>query len=336
MQLLHERLEPVKTPASERVVVGSGAGQLLWFELSVDGSLRKQAALELGGCPSFLAMSGQKALAIDEHGSQLHFISLTGREPVLGASGPSGGSGPAYVGFDQTGRFALVANYRGGTVSVFEVGGDGRPLSVEQPGQHPHAIVCSPDNQHLLVPCLGSDRIAIFAFEPDTGQLTWRGACDVPRGAGPRHLTFATNGKLAYVTFEHTSQVGVFQWDAATGALGLASVVSTLAEGSRRAGNSAAHLALHPTGRALYASNRGDNSLAVFAIDAEGALKRHARLSTGLVPRHFSLNRQGDRLLVGNLEAASVTSLAVTEHGLCLTPLGVTSGVTQPFFVGFC
>ena len=337
MQELQAALEPRATPQTERVIVGSGSGHLLWFDLTEEGTLRPKTELRLGGCPSFLALSGTQALAVDEHGSLLYPITHLGPEPPsLGEPSASGGTGPAYVAFDRKGEFGLVANYVGGGVSVFRAGATGGAVSSQRAGQNPHAIVCSPDNRHVLVPCLGSDYVAVYRFDEASGALEPAGTAAAPLGTGPRHLTFDATGSIVYVTFEHTSEVGVFAWDAGAGRLELVSLVSTLGRAAGSAPNTASHIELHPSGRALYASNRGDDSLAVFAVDGKGGIALHQRIATGKKPRHFSVNGRGNRLLVGNLDAASVVSFDVREQGLHLVPLAVTSGIPLPFFVGFC
>ncbi len=336
MQEPHAALEPRATAFTDRAIVGSGSGHLLWFDLTEEGTLRAKNELRLGGCPSFFALSGTQALAVDEHGSLLYPITDVGQQVSLGAPSASGGTGPAYVAFDRSGEFALVANYQGGGVSVFRAGATGGAISSQRAGQNPHAIVCSPDNRHVLVPCLGSDYVAVYRFDADSGALEPAGNAAAPLGTGPRHLTFDANGRIVYVTFEHTSEVGVFAWDAGAGSLELVSLVSTLGNSAGRAPNTASHIEMHPSGRALYASNRGDDSLAVFAVDGKGAIQLQQRVATGKKPRHFSVNGRGDRLIVGNLDAASVMSFAVSDHGLHLAPLGITSGIAQPFFVGFC
>ncbi len=336
MQQLLAGREPRATPVTDRAIVGSGNGHLLWFELSEDGSLRAKSELRLGGCPSFLALSGSQALAVDEHGSLVYPITQVGPAPSLGAPSASGGTGPAYVAFDRSGEFGLVANYQGGGVSVFRAGAAGGAISSQRAGQNPHSIVCSPDNRHVLVPCLGSDYVAVYRFDAASGALEPASTAAAPLGTGPRHLTFDASGRLVYVTFEHTSEVGVFAWDAAAGSLEFVSLASTLGNAAGRGPNTASHIEMHPSGRALYASNRGDDSLAVFAVDGKGGIRHHQRIATGKKPRHFSVNPRGDRLLVGNLDAESVMSFQVQDHGLQLSPLRVTTGIPQPFFVGFC
>jgi 6-phosphogluconolactonase len=335
MQELHAALGPRATPASERVIVGSGSGKLLWFELNQDGTLRLKSELRVGRCPSFLALSGARVVAVDEHANLLLSITQGAREPSLGVPRASGGSGPAYVTFDKSGEFALVANYVRGGVSVFRAATSPAAVSSQSAGQNPHAVVCSPDNRHVLVPCLGSDYIAIFAFDSRSGALEPAGTAAAPLGAGPRHLTFDATGGVVYVTFEHSSEVGVYSWDAGACRLELTGLASTLGRSAGRAPNTAAHLELHPSGRALYVSNRGDDSLALFAVAADGSLALEQRIATGKKPRHFGLNRRGDRLIVGNQDASSLTTFEVSNHGLYLSPLGITSGVEMPYFVGF-
>ena len=336
MQELHAALEPRATPATDRIIVGSGSGLLLWFDLSEEGTLRQKSELKLGGCPSFLALSGTDALAVDEHGNLLHSIAGVGQKPRLGGSTASGGSGPAYVAFDRSGAFGLVANYLGGGVAVLRAGGAGEVVASQSAGHHPHAVVCSPDNRHVLVPCLGSDYVAVFRFDAESGALEPAGTAAAPLGTGPRHLTFDAAGRIVYVSFEHTSEVGVYGWDAGAGKLELWGLASTLGNAPGRAPNTASHIELHPSGRALYVSNRGDDSLAIFALDGKGGLELTQRVATGKMPRHFSVNRRGDRLVVGNLDAASILSFEALDHGLHLVPLGITSGVPLPYFVGFC
>lgn len=336
MQELIAALEPRATPSTDRIIVGSGSGRLLWFDLSEAGNLRAKTELSLGGCPSFLAMSGTQALAIDEHGSLLYPLTHLGPEPSLGIPRASGGTGPAYVAFDRSGEFGLVANYQGGGISVFRATSAGGAVCSQRAGQNPHSIVCSPDNRHVLVPCLGSDYVAVYRFDPASGALEPAGTAAAPLGTGPRHLTFDATGHIVYVTFEHTSEVGVFSWDAGAGTLELTALASTLGTGAGRAPNTASHIELHPSGRVLYASNRGDDSLAIFAVDGKGGINLLGRVTTGKKPRHFSVNRRGDRLLVGNLDDASVLTFDASEHGQHLSPLAVTPGIPQPFFVGFC
>jgi 6-phosphogluconolactonase len=183
---------------------------------------------------------------------------------------------------------------------------------------------------------LGSDYVAVYRFDAESGALEPAGTAAAPLGTGPRHLTFDASGRIVYVTFEHTSEVGVYGWDSGAGRLELLGLVSSLGKAASAAPNTASHLELHPSGRALYVSNRGDDSLALFAVDHRGGLELVERIPTGKKPRHFSVSRRGDRLLVGNLDAGSVQCFDVTHHGLKLTPLAVSSGIPMPYFVGFC
>jgi 6-phosphogluconolactonase len=183
---------------------------------------------------------------------------------------------------------------------------------------------------------LGSDYVAVFRFDAQSGALEPAGTAAAPLGTGPRHLTFDAAGRIVYVTFEHTSEVGVYAWDPGSGRLDLLRLLSTLGNAPGRAPNTASHIELHPSGRALYVSNRGDDSLAIFAVDGQGGIELTQRLATGKKPRHFSVNRRGDRLVVGNLDGASVMTFEAREHGLQLAPLGITEKIPQPYFVGFC
>ena len=191
MQELIAAPESRATPATDRAIVGSGSGHLLWFDLTEEGTLRAKAELRLGGCPSFLALSGTQALAVDEHGSLVYPIVQAGPAPSLGEPSTSGGTGPAYVAFDRSGEFGLVANYQGGGVSVLRAGAGGGVISSQRAGQNPHSIVCSPDNRHVLVPCLGSDYVAVYRFDAASGALEPAGTAAAPL------VTMAEDGYLA-------------------------------------------------------------------------------------------------------------------------------------------
>jgi 6-phosphogluconolactonase len=240
----------------------------------------------------------------------------------------SHGAAPCYLSFDRAGRFLLVANYGGGSVSVLPIldgGALGEATShvqheghgadpKRQAAPHAHCIVAAPDNRFVLVADLGLDAVLVYAFDARAGTLSRtpvaRGA--LAPGAGPRHLVFHPGGRAVYVTNELDSTVTTLRYDPASGALDALQTVPTLAE-PFAGRNAPADVHLHPSGRFLYLSNRGHDSIAAFAIDpATFTLRLLETLPTeGAWPRNFALDPSGRFLLVANQRADSVVVLRV-------------------------
>ena len=212
----------------------------------------------------------------DKKTGMLHFLN----------SQPSLGAHPCHVTTDRTGRFVLVANYTGGNVTVLPVLPDGRigdPAdSVQhtgksvnagrQEGPHAHSVNLSPDNRFAFVCDLGIDKIMIYRFDQKTGKLS---PAEIPYfqaapGAGPRHFTFSKNGENAFVVNELHSTISSFRYDAAKGFLTGLQTISTLPDGLTTE-NTCADVHVHPNGRFVYASNRGNDSIAAFSIEQGSA-----------------------------------------------------------------
>lgn len=249
----------------------------------------------------------------------------------------SAGAGPCFLAVDATVHAAFVANYVGGAIASYRIAPDGTlsgptqqinykdpsfgedgPNTAHQDGPHPHSAVLSPDNRFLIVNDLGHDQLSIFAIDPDSGKLV----ANQPHlfsnnrpGSGPRHLAFHPNGRWVYTINELDSTVDHFLWNTTHGQhpqalLTLAGPpVKTIADDFPVAKNAAAELAIASNGYFLYASNRGEDTLAVFAIDQDtGTLKPIQRLpSGGKSPRHFTLDPTGDWLLSENENSDTVT-----------------------------
>ena len=249
----------------------------------------------------------------------------------------SGGAGPCFLAVDPAGQSAYVANYSGGSIASYKVLPEGTlsapvevvdfhkpafghrgPNAARQEGPHPHCAMLSPENRFLLVCDLGSDEIAIFPVETESGRL---GAPslneDRSPGAGPRHCAFHPNGRWVYGIDELASRIDHFLWNATHPAAGAESQarltdtghsVSTLDPRFHET-NTAAEIVLSPDGHFVYASNRGENSLVVFRIDElTGELSLAQGISCGgKVPRHLTLDPSGAWLVCGNQDSASVT-----------------------------
>ena len=249
----------------------------------------------------------------------------------------SGGPGPCYVSVDPSGRCALVAHYNGGCVSTLPISPDGRLGEVATFLQHSgssvnpqrqthayaHWIGTDVTGRHALVCDLGLDKV--FSYRFDAGRATLE-ANDPPfvlvkPGFGPRHLAFHPNGRWAYVINEMGNAMLVLAYDAARGALHEIQSLSTL-PADFTGENTCAEVAVHPNGRFVYGSNRGHDSIAVFAVDeSSGKLTLVQHQSTlGRTPRGFALDPSGRWLLAGNQSSDNVHVFRVDPVTGNLTP----------------
>ena len=329
---------------AERVVyVASGSGAVLMFAVDgVTGTLVPRAETQAGECPSFVAFHPSRPLAyaIDEMGASVRSFAVAddGTLRQLGCV-ESGGAGPAYVSIDRAGSFAFVANYAGGTVAVFAISESGAqepPTQVVKAGKNPHSIAADVQNRRVSVPMLGEDVVLQYAFDPASGLLK---PALVPRtvapaGTGPRHIDFHPTLPVAYVVHEHSSELTAFGVGS-DGSFTELVTCSTLPGGLPQPGNTGSDVHVAPSGRFVYASNRGHDSIAIFELDARGLPMLIAHAPTqGSTPRNFCLIDDGALLLVANLRSDSVTTFAVDAISGALTPLATTNGIAQPFWIG--
>ena len=278
----------------------------------------------------------------------------TGKLTLLNQVASRGGD-PCYISFDKTGKYVLVANYAGGSVAIFPVMDDGRlgeasafiqhsghgtnPQRQEAP--HAHSVDLSPDNRFALVDDLGLDETLIYRFDSTKGSLA-AGPQSNPApakaepGAGPRHLAFHPNGNFAYVINEMASAVSAFRYDATTGELKKLQTISALPK-TFSGHSEAAEIQVHPSGRFLYASNRGQDSIAVFAIDKNlGTLTPIEYVSTkGANPRHFEIDPTGSLLFAANEKSDNIVVFQVNSQTGRLTPTGKVLEVSQPVCIKF-
>ncbi|HEX6636181.1 MAG TPA: lactonase family protein [Steroidobacteraceae bacterium] len=264
----------------------------------------------------------------------------------------SKGRGPSYVSVDATGRYVLDANYGGGYVEVLSLNGDGslkaRVAIVEHTGSstHPqrqtkpyaHWIRTDPTNQFALVADLGIDQIVVYRFDAETGALTANDppAAKMSPGSGPRHLAFHPNGKWVYAVQEISNEVLSFRWDSGKGTLTQFQAVKTLADDFKDP-NTAAEIAVRPDGRFLYVSNRGEDSVVVYAIDAgSGQLTFKQRVpSGGKVPRYFSFDPSARWLVVANQEGGNVVVFSIDPDTGELQQRGQPVSLPKPMGVVF-
>jgi len=182
----------------------------------------------------------------------------------------SGGAGPTHLSIDPSGKVVLVANYTGGTVSVFPIMGDGAlgaASDTQSSGAMTHHAVVNPTGGFAFVSALGANLVVQYKIDVQTGKLTPNGAVSPPASAGPRHLALRPDEKFAYGINETASSITTYAFDKGTGMLTAGATVSTL-PGNFAGQNTCAEIVVHPTGGTVYGSNRGHDSIVTFASDA--------------------------------------------------------------------
>ena len=261
---------------------------------------------------------------------------------------PSGGGDPSYISFDRSGQHVFAANYQGGNIAAWRLRPDGgigeRTAFVQHTGSSvnpqrqshafAHSIRVDLTNRFVLVADLGLDKLFVYKFDVKNGSLTPNDPpfVAVKPGSGPRHVVFHPNGRWVYLITEMGSTIIQFEWDARRGALKEAQTVSTLPADFH--GDSAcAEITVHPSGKFLYASNRGHDSIAVFAIDAKsGRLTAVEHVpSGGKTPRNFDLDRAGRWMLVTNHGNNVAMVFRIDQATGKLTPVGSPVEVPSPF-----
>ncbi|RME89615.1 MAG: lactonase family protein [Verrucomicrobia bacterium] len=211
------------------------------------------------------------------------------------------------------------------------------PNPRRQEGPHAHCATFSPDGRFLLVADLGVDRVFVYRVDPVHGELApndppW---VELPPGSGPRHVAFAPDGRRVFVVNELACTLASFAWDGEAGRLEPLDSQSTLPAGFTGR-NTCAEVAVHPNGRFVYASNRGHDSLAVFAIGPEGRLRLVDHTPTGgRTPRHFALDPEGRWLWAANQDSGNIVLFRVDPKTGRLQPAGRSLSVPRPVCVLF-
>jgi 6-phosphogluconolactonase len=265
----------------------------------------------------------------------------------------SKGAGPCYVRVDSTGKNALVANYGGGSVAVMPIDTDGKLREASsfiqhsgtvadakrQGGPHAHSINPSPDNRYVVAADLGLDKLLVYRFDPAAGTITPNEPpyAEVAPRSGPRHFTFHPNGKYAYVINEISCTVTAFNYDSTKGILKEIQTTSSLPKGVEVTDElSTAEVLVHPSGKFLYGSNRGHDTIAVFSISTQGTLTLVDNVSTqGKTPRNFGVDPTGSYLLALNQGSNNVVVFRIDKKTGKLSPTGQTVDAPGPMCVRF-
>jgi 6-phosphogluconolactonase len=355
------------TKTSFRVYVGTYTGPVSKgiYAFQFDPSSGKAGPSELVAettNPSFLAIDpkqrylfaaneisnyeGQKsggisAFAVDAKSGKLTFLNEVS----------SHGAGPCHLAMDKTGKYVLVANYDSGSIAAFPVQQNGKlaeassavqhtghgPNAERQEGPHAHNILISSDNRFVIASDLGLDQLLVYRFDTTKGTLAANqpAFASVDPGAGPRHSAFHPNGRFVYSINEIVGSVSAFSYDARTGRLQPLQTISSLPS-DFKGSNDSAEISVHPSGKFLYASNRGPDTIAVFAIDPKGSLKLVESVPTvGKTPRNFAIDPTGQYLLAAGQDSNNVVVFRIDSKTGRLTATGQVIEVPSPVCLVF-
>ncbi len=341
---------------------GDSEGIYVYRMNSETGQLTRVTAVSGVKNPSFLAISpdkkflysvaeismfdGQKAggvaaFAIDQKTGNLKLLNKQ----------PSGGAGPCHLIVDKAGKNVLVANYGGGSVSVLPIAADGtlKPPSstIQHQGSsvnpqrqkepHAHSVNLDPAGRFAFVADLGLDKVMIYRFDAEQGQLTPNDppSVSVKPGSGPRHFAFHPNGKFAYVINEIGNTITAFRYHAEEGRLTPIESVSTIPDGYTKTTHTA-EVQVHPSGKFVYGSNRGHDSIAVFAVNSEtGKLTSKGQTPCPATPRNFAIAPTGTFLFAEGQSANRIETFRINPDTGALTSTGQEVEVPSPVCIKF-
>lgn len=276
------------------------------------------------------------AFSLDPDSGDLQFINL---QPTVGS--------PCHNSIDATGKYVLCANYGGGNISMFPIADDGslgemcdfqqhEGSSVNEKRQtepHAHSINIDPSNRFALCADLGLDQVVIYGLDLAGGKLKPHGAGTVTPGAGPRHFTIHPSRKTAYVINEMGNTVTAYDWDESAGALSQIQEITTIPEGYTETTHTA-DIHITPDGKTLYGSNRGHDSIAIYAIDGSGRLTAKGHQAVPATPRNFALSPDGAFLYSGGQSTNTIPVFRVGDDG-SLTATGEVTETPSPVCIQF-
>jgi len=354
--------EPIKF-GTGKILEGRGKGIYVFKWDSCRGILNFSCVNEGIANPSYLAIDkkGRFLYAVNElkqfEGlasgtlSAFEIIDQEGHLRFLN-SYPTKGIDPCYVTLDPAGWHAVVANFMSGSVAVFSVNQDGsldrmtdfvqhQGSSIDprrQSGPHAHSAVFDPSGKYLLVSDLGIDKLVAYAFDDAKGSIAERKEMTIqlPAGSGPRYVEFHPSGAYAYVINELNSTVTTFKVQSECQWLAPIQTISTLPS-EFKGESTCAHLQIEPTGRFLYASNRGHDSIAIFAINSSNGCLEHVGWvsSGGRTPRHFCIDPKGVYLLAANQDSDNIVIFRIDNLSGYLIPTGEQINVPTPVCTKF-
>ena len=355
-----DREPPAKT---YWVYVGTYTGKdsdskgIYCFDLdAATGKLSNKALAAESPSPSYLAVhpNGRFLYSVNEvPNEKVGAVSAFALDPKTGDltflnKESSMGAAPCHLIVDKKGTHVLAANYASGNAIVLPIDEKGRlgehtdfvqhmgkgADPGRQEGPHAHCVRLDEANRFAFVCDLGLDKVLIYKYDAEKGKISPNDppAADLPPGAGPRHLAFAPDYKYAYVVNELGSSITGFRYDADHGGLTLIETLSTLPQGADAKGNSCAEVVVHPSGKFVFATNRGHDSVATFAIDAAtGKMTYAGEQHEGIkVPRGFNVDPAGKSAVVANQDGDSILVFAIDAKTGELKPTGATAEVGKP------
>jgi 6-phosphogluconolactonase len=315
----------------ERFYVGTYSGRIYLSALDLGSAsfgVITQAVTTTD--PSFLAMTPNRQFlySVNEGPGTVSAFSVNstnGSLKLLNSKSSNGGA-PAHIVVDRKGRNVIVANYNGGSVTVFPIQADGKIGNASSHIQHPsgalaHCVTLDASDHFAFICDKGLDQVRSYIFDAEAGKLTTNTALitAVAKGSGPRHMTFDPAFKRTYVICELSSTIVGFDYDPTNGILTAFQTVSTLPT-PKPSGNTTAEIAVHPSGRFLYGSNRGYNTIAVFTIDlTTGNLTLVQQQTTGAVPRNFALDPTGAYCIVAGQNSNDIRLYTIDQTTGLLT-----------------
>jgi 6-phosphogluconolactonase len=323
----------------------------------VTGALGEPVVAAEIGHPSFLALSPDKTrlFSVTDSPDLAASFGIDRKRPfeLERLSPPSAGTSraPSHVAVDHTGRTLLVSHYGDGFVASLPILPDGKPGEpriirheghglepIRQSSPHTHSATVTPDNRFALVCDLGTDKILHYSLNATESQLAPADPAFTATapGAGPRHATFSPDGRHFYVINEMGGTIGAYSYAQTTGALSPLGAVSTLPSGFKGE-NTTAEVRVHPNGRFVYGSNRGHESIAVFARDQSSGLLSPVEIVPcgGLHPRHFALSPDGAWLVCANMNSDSLVVFRTNADTGRLTRVPGSATVSMPVCVVF-
>lgn len=327
------------------------------YHFNFDNQTGAASAVELAGessGPSFLAIHPNHRFlyAVNEGGNyegkkqgavsafsinpQSHKLTPLNQQPSLGAD-------PCHINVDRAGKNVLIANYTGGSIAVLPIAGDGglKPASsfIQHTGSsidpsrqkeaHAHSINLDSSGKYAFVCDLGLDKIITYNYDSTAGKLTEANFIALKAGSGPRHFAFSPDFHRAYAISEMGQTVTAFTYDG-KGKLTEAQTISTIPQATP--GNSTAEIVVHPSGKFVYGSNRGHDTIAVFSVDSKtGQLTRvQNEPIRGKIPRNFVLDPSGKFLLAAGMDSNTITIFKVDDATGKLTFTGTTIECAKP------
>ena len=321
------------------------------------GELSLERTVEGIPNPSYLDLRGNFLYAVNElqvfageKGGGVSALPIDSDTPAVLNQQPSHGTDPCHISVEQTGRFALVANYSSGSAAMFPIQADGQlgPATdivqhtgssvhpERQAGPHAHCILPDPSNHFAIVVDLGLDKFLVYEMDLERGSLNKHAEVDVQAGAGPRHLTFHPNGKLAYLVNELNATLIGYRYDAETGSFEELQTVPALPD-DFTGENLCAAIKISPDGKFIYASNRGHDSIVCFQIDENtGLLTYRSHISTGeREPRDFAIDPSGHFLLAANQKSHTIITFKIDAESGNLTRTGHAVEISMPVCLKF-